>query len=217
MLKVHDTLRPAGRRALASLARARRVPDFSALRDALPIVEEVLSDPAPPRALLRYVEKFDGGTSGTSGPSGASGPSAARRLVVDPTAGKAPAVDVAFARAFRLARRRIESFHRRQLPSGLAWRDALGVAFEDRPFAHAAVGVYVPGGRAFYPSSLLMGVVPALVAGAGRIVLATPPRAWNESPELRWAARELGVTEALLAGGAHGIACLLYTSPSPRD
>ena len=136
MLKVHDTKKPAGRRALAALSRARRVPDFSALRDALPVVEDVLSDPAPPRALRRYVELFDGG---------ASGPSAARRLLVDPTAGKAPDVDPAFARAFRLARRRIEAFHRKQLPSGLAWRDALGVAFEDRPFAHPAVGVYVPG------------------------------------------------------------------------
>jgi histidinol dehydrogenase len=71
------------------------------------------------------------------------------------------------------------------------------------------VGVYVPGGRAFYPSSLLMGVVPARVVGVPRVAVATPPRAWASSPELRWAARELGVDEVLLAGGAHGIAGLV--------
>jgi histidinol dehydrogenase len=54
-----------------------------------------------------------------------------------------------------------------------------------------------------------MGVVPARVAGVPRVVVATPPRAWRQSPELRWAARELGVSQVLLAGGAHGIAGLV--------
>lgn len=207
MLKVHDVSRPAGRKALAALSRSRLVPDFSALRDALPVVEEVLSDPAPPSALAKYVERFDGGEPAAGAGSGKR--SAVRRLLVDPAAGEPPRVDPAFARAFRLARRRIEAYHRRQLPSGFSWRDAEGVSFEDRPAPHAAVGVYVPGGRAFYPSSLLMGVVPALVARVPRIVLATPPRAWHGSAELRWAARELGLREALLAGGAHGIAALV--------
>ena len=78
-------------------------------------------------------------------------------------------------------------------------------------------GVYVPGGRAFYPSSLLMGVVPARVAGVPRVVVATPPRAWASSPELRWAARELGVDEVLLAGGAHGIAGLVSVARRRED
>ncbi len=114
-----------------------------------------------------------------------------------------------FRRAFRAARRRIEAYHRCQIPSGFAFTDALGVSFVERPVPLDSVGVYVPGGRAFYPSSLLMGVVPAQVAGVPRIVVATPPRAWALSPELRWAVRELGVDSVLLAGGAHGIAGLV--------
>ena len=77
----------------------------------------------------------------------------------------------------------------------------MGVPFREEPVAHHTVGVYVPGGRAFYPSSLMMGVVPARVAGSRRIVVATPPRAYRESAELRWAIRELGVDQVLLAGG----------------
>jgi histidinol dehydrogenase len=95
------------------------------------------------------------------------------------------------------------------VPKGFSFRDALGVVFVERPVPHEAVGVYVPGGRAFYPSSLLMGVVPARVAGVKRIVVATPPRAFRQSRELRWALAELGVDEVLLAGGAHGIAGLV--------
>ncbi|HMA29354.1 MAG TPA: histidinol dehydrogenase, partial [Thermoanaerobaculia bacterium] len=96
--------------------------------------------------------------------------------------------------------------------TGFAFEDSLGVSFTERSVPLDSVGVYVPGGRAFYPSSLLMGVVPARVAGVPRIVVATPPRAWTSSPELRWAARELGVEEVLLAGGAHGIAGLVSVS-----
>ncbi|MGZ5429354.1 MAG: histidinol dehydrogenase, partial [Thermoanaerobaculia bacterium] len=121
-------------------------------------------------------------------------------------------MDASFVRAFRLARRRIEAYHRRQLvsvSSGFSFRDSFGVSFVEKSVPLDSVGVYVPGGRAFYPSSLLMGVVPARVAGVPRVVVATPPRAWASSPELRWAARELGVHEVLLAGGAHGIAGLV--------
>ena len=121
-------------------------------------------------------------------------------------------MEASFVRAFRLARRRIEAYHRRQLvsvSSGFSFRDSLGVSFVEKSVPLDSVGVYVPGGRAFYPSSLLMGVVPARVAGVPRVVVATPPRAWASSPELRWAARELGVDEVLLAGGAHGIAGLV--------
>lgn len=118
-------------------------------------------------------------------------------------------ISSAFRRAFRVARRRIEAYHRKQIPSGFAFTDRLGVSFVERPVPLDSVGVYVPGGRAFYPSSLLMGVVPARVAGVPRIVIATPPRAWAASPELRWAVRALGVDSVLLAGGAHGVAGLV--------
>ena len=196
MIRTVNAASDEGKAALRSLALARQAPDFGSLREALPIVEEVLADPCPPEVLLRYVAKLDGAALSRE------------TLVVDPCAGPGDAADPAFTRAFRVARRRIVAYHRRQRPKGFAFRDAAGVSFRERPYPHQAAGVYVPGGRAFYPSSLLMGAVPAQVAGVPRVVLATPFRAWNGSPELRWAARELGIREVLLAGGAHGIAGL---------
>jgi len=193
MLKVASVATREGRALLARLRARRLSPDFSTLREALPIVEAVLSGGAP--ALARFVADLDGEKT------------APKRLLVQPRPEKD--VDPAFASAFHLARRRLTAYHRRQVPKGFSYRDALGVAFVERPVPHEAVGVYVPGGRAFYPSSLLMGVVPARVAGVKRIVVATPPRAFRQSRELRWALAELGVDEVLLAGGAHGIAGLV--------
>ena len=133
-------------------------------------------------------------------------------LLLDPRREKPSRVDASFVRAFRLARKRIEAYHRKQLvsaSSGFSFRDPLGVSFVERPVPFDSVGLYAPGGRAFYPSSMLMGVVPARIAGVPRIVVATPRGAWAASPELRWSAAELGVDEVLLAGGAHGIAGLV--------
>ncbi|MFI5181116.1 MAG: histidinol dehydrogenase [Thermoanaerobaculia bacterium] len=195
-MNVVDTRKTSGRKELEGILARRRVGvDFRALREVLPVVEEVLRKGR--RALARFVRKFDG----VSLPS--------KKILVDPSLGASLAVDGSFVRAFRLARRRIEAYHRRQLPSGFSFRDSLGVRFVEKPFPLDSVGVYVPGGRAFYPSSLLMGVVPAEVAGVARIVVATPPRAYLGSAELRWALRELGIREVLLAGGAHGIAGLV--------
>ncbi|MBK8595648.1 MAG: histidinol dehydrogenase [Holophagales bacterium] len=193
MLKVASVTSRDGRASLAGLRARRLSPDFATLRDALPIVEAVLADGAP--ALARFVAELDGEKISGKG------------LLVRPKREKD--VDPAFASAFRLARKRLEAYHRRQLPKGFSFRDALGVSFVEKPVPHEAVGVYVPGGRAFYPSSLLMGVVPSRVAGVTRIVVATPPRAFRQSRELRWALAELGVDEVLLAGGAHGIAGLV--------
>ena len=194
MLKVLDAGGAAGRRDLARLFRARSAPDFAGLRDALPIVEEVLRDGIP--ALLRFVKKLEGFSLSE------------RELLVDPREAAAPGVDPGFARAFRLAVRRIGAYHARQRLKGWNGSDGDGVTFTEFPVPHDTVGVYVPGGRAFYPSSLMMGVVPARVAGVKTVIVATPVRAWRESPELRWAASELGVDRVLLAGGAHGIAGL---------
>ncbi len=193
MLKVASITSRPGRALLVRLRARRLSPDFTTLREALPIVEAVLASGAP--AVARFVREFDGEEIAEKG------------LLARPR--REEDVDPAFASAFRLARRRLTSYHRRQVPKGFAFRDVLGVAFVEKPVPHEAVGVYVPGGRAFYPSSLLMGVVPARVAGVKRIVVATPPRAFRESRELRWALAELGVDEVLLAGGAHGIAGLV--------
>lgn len=196
MLKIVDARTVKGRKELERLLAGRRGEvDFRTLREVLPIVEEILRRGRG--ALAKFVHRFDG----VSLPS--------KKILVDPSLGPSLAVDRSFVRAFRLARRRIETYHRRQIPRGFSFRDALGVRFVEKPFPLDSVGVYVPGGRAFYPSSLLMGVVPAQVAGVQRIVVATPPRAYLGSAELRWALRELGIREVLLAGGAHGIAGLV--------
>ncbi len=196
MLKSVDARTAGGRRELQRLLSGRRAaPEFRTLRELLPVVESVLKGGRAP--LARYVRRYDGVSISL------------KNLLVDPSAGRPVSVDRTFLSAFRLARRRIAAYHRRQLPRGFAFADSLGVRFEERPFPLESVGVYVPGGRAFYPSSLLMGVVPAQVAGVPRIVVATPPRAYRESPALRWALRELGIREVLLAGGAHGIAGLV--------
>jgi histidinol dehydrogenase len=203
MLKIVETNTRAGRHELEALLKSRRgaAPDFATLKQVLPIVEDVLRRGEP--ALRRWVKRFE--------PS--SSPS--KRMFINPGDEKSAGVDEKFARAFRLARKRIETYHRKQLASassGFSFRDSLGVSFVERPAPFDSVGVYVPGGRAFYPSSLLMGVVPARVSGVRRVVVATPHGAWASSPELRWAAAELAVDEVLLAGGAHGIAGLVSVS-----
>jgi histidinol dehydrogenase len=199
MLRTIDARTPAGRRVLERLLDGRRAsPDLATLRRVSPIVEEVLRKGREP--LSRYVLRFDGASISPED------------LVVDPSRGPRPAVDPAFARAFRLAVGRVRAFHARQRPKGFSFTDDLGVRFVEKPFPLESVGVYVPGGRAFYPSSLLMGVVPARVAGVPRVVVATPPTAYAASAELRWALRALGVREVLLAGGAHGVAGLVSVS-----
>jgi histidinol dehydrogenase len=200
MMKIVDARTLEGRRELETLVESRRgaSPDFATLKQVLPVVEDVLRRGEP--ALREYVKRFDLPYY----PS--------KKICIDPRSEKSSRVDRSFSAAFRLARRRIEAYHRRQLASsssGFSFKDSLGVSFVEKPVPLDSVGVYVPGGRAFYPSSLLMGVMPARVAGVPRVVVATPPRAWAESRELRWAARELGVDKVLLAGGAHGIAGLV--------
>jgi histidinol dehydrogenase len=202
MMKLVDTRTRAGRRELETLVKTRGAsPDFATLKRILPVVEDVLRRGEP--ALREYVKRFDM----PSYPS--------RKIFFDPRDEELPRVDGSFRAAFRVARRRIEAYHRKQLSyesPGFSFKDSLGVSFVEKSVPLDSVGVYVPGGRAFYPSSLLMGVVPARVAGVPRVVVATPPRAWASSPELRWAARELGVDGVLLAGGAHGIAGLVSVS-----
>jgi histidinol dehydrogenase len=201
MIRIVDAEAKAGKRKLEVLLKSRRggSPDFSTLKQILPVVEDVLRNGEP--ALKRWVKRFEPPSSSPS-----------KKIFLDLSSEKSPQVDRAFAAAFRVARRRIEAYHRKQLvsiSSGFSFRDSLGVSFVERPAPFDSVGVYVPGGRAFYPSSLLMGVVPARVAGVRRVVVATPREAWASSPELRWAAAELRVDEVLLAGGAHGIAGLV--------
>jgi histidinol dehydrogenase len=112
--------------------------------------------------------------------------------------------------ALDLAARRIETYHRRQIPAGDSFTDDTGATLGWRWTAVDRVGLYVPGGTAAYPSSVLMNAVPARVAGAGRIVMVTPASGGAIAPLVLAAARRAGVSEIYRVGGAQAIAALAY-------
>jgi histidinol dehydrogenase len=107
-----------------------------------------------------------------------------------------------------LAARRIRAFHERLKPADGAFTDEIGARLGWRWTAIDAVGVYVPGGRAAYPSTVLMNAVPAAVAGVGRVAMVTPPGRLD--PAVLAAAREAGVGEIWRVGGAQAVAALAY-------
>jgi len=112
--------------------------------------------------------------------------------------------------ALKFARDRIEAFHRRQLPKDERFTDALGVELGWRWSAIDAVGLYVPGGTAAYPSSVLMNAVPAQVAGVPRVVMVVPSPDGKLNPLVLAAARLGGVSEIFRVGGAQAISALAY-------
>src|ERR1700744_5265418 len=122
----------------------------------------------------------------------------------------AKACDRATVAALELARERIESFHRRQLPKDERFTDALGVELGWRWSAIESVGLYVPGGTAAYPSSVLMNAVPAKVAGVGRVVMVVPSPDGKLNPLVLAAAKLAGVSEIYRVGGAQAVAALAY-------
>ncbi len=120
------------------------------------------------------------------------------------------ACDIETLEALGLARDRIEIFHRRQLPKDERFTDALGVELGWRWSAIDAVGLYVPGGTAAYPSSVLMNAVPAKVAGVARVVMAVPSPDGKLNPLVLAAAHLGGVSEIYRVGGAQAVAALAY-------
>jgi histidinol dehydrogenase len=112
--------------------------------------------------------------------------------------------------ALKFARDRIEVFHQRQLPKDDRFTDALGVELGWRWSAIDSVGLYVPGGTAAYPSSVLMNAVPARVAGVGRVVMVVPSPDGKLNPLVLAAARLGGVSEIYRVGGAQAVAALAY-------
>ena len=151
-------------------------------------------------ALIDYTQRFD-------------------RLTLTPETLRVPAAEIAAATAqcdpkalaaLKLARERIETFHRRQLPKDDRFTDALGVELGGRWTAIEAVGLYVPGGTAAYPSSVLMNAVPAKVAGVGRLVMVVPAPDGKLNPLVLAAAALAGVDEIYRIGGAQAVAALAY-------
>ncbi len=112
--------------------------------------------------------------------------------------------------ALAVARGRVEAFHKRQLPKDDRFTDALGVEMGSRWTPIDAVGLYVPGGTAAYPSSVLMNAVPAKVAGVPRVVMSVPTPDGILNPLVLHAARVAGVDEIYRIGGAQAIAALAF-------
>jgi histidinol dehydrogenase len=151
-------------------------------------------------ALKEYTQKFDRLDLDRSGCRVTAAEIAAALQAADPTA----------VAALELARDRIEAFHRRQLPQDDRFTDALGVELGSRWTAIDAVGLYVPGGTAAYPSSVLMNAVPAKVAGVPRIVMVVPSPDGTLNPLVLAAAKLAGVDEIYRIGGAQAVAALAY-------
>ena len=112
--------------------------------------------------------------------------------------------------ALETAARRIRAYHERQRPADDQWTDEAGVTLGWRWSAVDAAGLYVPGGLASYPSSLLMNAIPATVAGVARLALCVPMPEGVANPLVLAAARLSGVTEIYRIGGAQAIAALAY-------
>jgi histidinol dehydrogenase len=155
-------------------------------------------------ALLYYVEKFDG-------VSLSSDDIRVKESEVEEACND---VSSAFINAVRKARDNIRRFQEHIYPVGAIHELPLreeGVSLGIRYRAIERVGIYIPGGTASYPSTVLMNAVPAKVAGVERIVMVTPPRKdGTVSPERLVAAKEVGVTEIYKIGGAQAIAALAF-------
>ncbi len=158
------------------------------------------------RAVLRYTSKFDGVRL----------KAADLRVPADEIAAAGAGCDRAGLAALRLAARRIERFHRRQVRKGWSIGDR-GERLGQRVAPLARVGLYVPGGLAAYPSTVLMTALPARIAGVAERVMCTPPSPDGEvSPWVLAAAGLAGVTEVYKVGGVLAVGALAYGTATIR-
>ncbi|HYE45747.1 MAG TPA: histidinol dehydrogenase [Caulobacter sp.] len=149
-------------------------------------------------AVLEYGERFDG----------VELTEASIRVTAEEIAEGVAACDPKVREAIDFAAARIRAYHERQVPADQRWTDEAGVELGWRWGPLESVGVYVPGGRAAYPSTVLMNCVPAQVAGVDRIAMVTPPG--RLEPAVLTAAHAAGIDEIWRVGGAQAVAALAY-------
>jgi len=152
------------------------------------------------QALIDFTERFD-----RHRPSSES-----LRLAKTEIEAAFDACDPDLLKALEQAAARISAFHQRQKPEDIAFTDDLGVRIAQRWRPVDAVGLYVPGGKAAYPSSVLMNALPARVAGVERLVIAVPAPGGEVAPLVLVAARLAGIEEIYPIGGAQAIAALAF-------
>ncbi|HEX8423463.1 MAG TPA: histidinol dehydrogenase [Pyrinomonadaceae bacterium] len=190
---------------LARIAARNVALDDELMRVVASIIEDVRA--RGDEALSEYTERFDGVRL------------APEEIRIDENQLRLSAerADRKVRDALREAIRRVRAFHEREREESWEMETAAGVRLGQRIGAIERAGLYVPGGTASYPSSVVMNVVPAQVAGVDRIVVATPPRTLAENPAVAAALVELNVTEIYAVGGAQAVAALAYgTETIPR-
>jgi len=179
--------------------------EIGLLADVTKIIEDVRG--RGDAALIEYTARFDG----------VSLQPEELRVREDVLRHSAERVDARVLEALREAIRRVRAFHEHERTETWEMRNERGVRLGQRITPIERAGLYVPGGTASYPSSVIMNVVPAQVAGVARLVVTTPPRTLAETPAVAAALLELNVTEIYQVGGAQAIAALAYgTETIPR-
>jgi len=198
-------VRTSDRRAAPAIRRL--VERVSIERDVEPQVREILNAVRAngDAALIEFTRRFDGVDS-----------SCDRLRVAEDEIGAAKAgVSRQVRTALAEAERRIEAFHANELQSSWEFEVEPGVRIAQVVRPLDSVGIYVPGGEAIYPSTVLMNAIPAVVAGVRRVVLATPPGpAGRVDPHVLYAAARCGVSEVYQVGGAQAIGALAYGTPT---
>jgi histidinol dehydrogenase len=184
--------------AFAALLSAKREVSEDVDQAVRAIIEDVVAQ--GDEALIDYTYRFDGL---------ALQPETLRISDAEIDAAEAQCSKEALE-ALALAKERIEVYHHAQRPQDSMTTDALGVTLGWRWTAIESVGLYVPGGRASYPSSVLMNAVPAKVAGVPRIAMVVPTPRGETNPLVLAAARLAGVDEVFRIGGAQAVAALAY-------
>ncbi|WP_336957927.1 histidinol dehydrogenase [Sphingobium aquiterrae] len=184
--------------AFTALVDARREADEDVSRDVTAILKRIRAEGDV--ALADYTQRFDRHDLETSGWS-------VTRAEMDAALA---GISTELRDALELAAARIAAYHEKQRPQDSDSVDSAGVRLGARWSAVDAAGLYVPGGRAAYPSSLLMNVIPARVAGVERIAMVTPTPGGQINPMVLAAARIAGIEEIWRVGGAQAIAALAY-------
>ncbi len=197
MIKL-STSDPGFARAFDELVDARRETDADVARDVRTIVAAVRDE--GDAALAAYTKRFDGHDPAETG----------WRIERADCAAAFEALEPGLRDALELAAERIAAYHAKQIPEDRDEVDAAGVRLGARWRPVAAAGIYVPGGRAAYPSSVLMNALPAKAAGVERLVMVTPTPRGEVNPLVLAAAHLAGVDEIWRVGGAQAIAALAY-------
>ncbi|MBL8654539.1 MAG: histidinol dehydrogenase, partial [Alphaproteobacteria bacterium] len=193
-----DASKPGFARDFAALLASREDSSHDADAAAAKIVADVRK--RGDAALIDYTKRFD-------------------RLILTPKTMRITAAEIVRARkacakpalkALEVAAQRIAAFHKRMKPEGARWTDKTGVSLGWRWTALDAAGLYVPGGKAAYPSSVLMNAIPAKVAGVKRLVVTVPTPDGHIEPLVLAACDIAGVDEIYRVGGAQAVAALAF-------